>query len=785
MMPNTLETWDEQCPSLFENAALGMFKTAPGGRLIAVNPFLARMCGYPSPDEMTAAIRDVTLHYYADPERAAELMKLLAENGFVEGFEAQIRRKDGTTPWVSIHAWVVRDRGGYVAYQVGTCEDITRRRQRDDELRQRENRLRTIVEASNAGIFVVDLQGVITYANAYMAERLGCEPDELVGKQYEAIIQGTERDAARERIKSMIRGEQGEAVATERCFLRQDGSFFWGYLSGKLLKDPDGRVQSIVGFVIDLTEIKKARYDLREQEEMFRSLVEHAPIGISVMRGDTSFEYVNPRFMEIFGYTLADLPDKKTWFDLAYSTPSFRQEVVDCWTRNQLSDQGTGRISAQTSMIRCKDGTDRVIDLYAVVTENGKFVTTYQDVTEHKKMEAHLLHAEKMEAVGTLAEGIVHDFNNILCVMQGNLSLLIQGALTDQLRNDRLAAIQRQLLTGARLTSQLLSFSRGGQNETAEVDIKDLITKNMIIFELSRKDVIIRQRHQEDLRPVMADRGQLERVLLNLCINACQAMPYGGVLSIESANADISDSRASTFHVQSGRFVRISVADTGAGMDEKTRARIFEPFFTTKARNQGTGLGLSTVYGIIKSHGGFISVYSEPGEGSTFEIYLPACGSGVEEQEGDERQGGDEEQSNPEELFAGGKETIFMVDDEEGIVHTNQELLEMMGYTVIPLCDGTQAREVFIKNRDRIDLVILDMVMPGTSGRTLVKEFRAIDPAVRIILSSGYSPNHDVVRESLNDVQGFLQKPFTHDQLARAIRSALDQDCPLAKQAGC
>ena len=770
MMPNTLETWDEQCPSLFETAVLGMFKTAPGSRLIAVNPSLARMCGYQSPDEMTAAIRDVTLHYYADPETADELMKLLTENGSVEGFEARIRRRDGTMPWVSIHAWVVRDRGGHVAYQVGTCEDITQRRQRDKELRQKENSWRTIVEASNAGIFVIDLQGVVTYANAYMTERLGYEPDELVGKQYEAIIVGTERDAARERIKSIIRGEQEGDITTERCFLRQDGSVFWGYLTGKLLKSPDGCIQSIVGFVIDLTEIKKARCDLREQEEMFRSLVEHAPIGISVMRGDTSFEYVNPRFMEIFGYTLADLPDKMAWFDLAYSTPSYRQEVVDCWTRNQLTDQGTGRISAQTSMIRCKDGMDRVIDLYAVVTENGKFVTTYQDVTEHKRMEAHLLHAEKMEAVGTLAEGIVHDFNNILCVMQGNLSLLLQGALNDQLRDDRLAAIQKQLCTGARLTSQLLSFSRGGQNETAEIDIKDLITKNMVIFELSRKDVIVRQRHQDDLRSVMADCGQIERVLLNLCINACQAMPYGGVLSIESANADISNSHASAFHVQAGRFVRISVADTGAGMDEKTRARIFEPFFTTKARNQGTGLGLSTVYGIIKSHGGFISVSSEPGKGSTFEIYLPASGSGVEEQ------GGDGEQGDPEETLMGGKETIFMVDDEEGIVHTNQELLEMMGYTVIPLCDGSKAREVFIKNRDRIDLVILDMVMPGTSGGTLVKEFRAIDPAVKIILNSGYSPNHAVVRESLNDVQGFLQKPFNHDQLARAIRSALDQD---------
>jgi len=785
MMPNALEAWDEQCPALFENAVLGMFLAAPGGKFTAVNLSLARICGYASPEEMMAAIRDVTLHYYADPETADELMKLLSENGSVEGFEAQIRRKDGATPWVSIHAWVVRNREGHVAYQVGICEDITRRRQHDDELTQRENRLRTIVEASNAGIFVVDLQGIVTYANAYMSERLGYEPDELMGKQYEAIIQGSERDAARKRIKSMIRGEQGGAIATERCFLRQDGGVFCGYLTGKPLKGPDGRIQSVVGVVYDLTEIKKARYDLREQEEMFRSLVEHAPIGISVMRGDASFEYVNPRFMEIFGYTLADLPDKTAWFDLAYNTSSYRREVVDCWTRNQLTDQGTGRISAQTSMIHCKDGTDRVIDLYAVVTENGKFVTTYQDVTEHKKMEAHLLHAEKMEAVGTLAEGIVHDFNNILCVMQGNLSLLLQGALNDQLRDDRLAAIQKQLITGARLTSQLLSFSRGGQSEIAEVDIKDLIIKNMVIFELSRKDVIVRQRHQEDLRPVMADRGQLERVLLNLCINACQAMPYGGVLSIESANADISDSHASAFHVQSGRFVKISVADTGAGMDEKTRARIFEPFFTTKNRNQGTGLGLSTVYGIIKSHGGFISVSSEPGKGSTFEIYLPASGRGGEE-EGNERcQGGDEEQGDLEETFRGGKETIFMVDDEEGIVHTNQELLEMMGYTVIPLCDGTQAREMFIKNRDRIDLVILDMVLPGTSGRTLVKEFRAIDPAVRIILSSGYSPNHDVVREILPAVQGFLQKPFNHDQLARAIRSALDQERPLAKQECC
>jgi CheY-like chemotaxis protein len=385
-------------------------------------------------------------------------------------------------------------------------------------------------------------------------------------------------------------------------------------------------------------------------------------------------------------------------------------------------------------------------------------------------MEATLLQAQKMEAVGVLAGGIAHDFNNLLMGVLGNVSVaLLNAGLNEALRRN-IENIESLVSRGASLTRQLLGFARGGKYEVKTHNLSRIIDEEAMLFGNTKKEIMIVNKPTPDLWSVEADRSQIEQVLMNLFVNAGQAMPNGGYLYLSTENVTIDEKFVRPYEIKSGRYVLISVTDTGTGMDEFTRKRIFEPFFTTKEAGKGTGLGLASVYGIVKNHGGFINVYSEKNHGSSFHIYLPASDAGVVDAGNS---------SLIDRLVVNGEGTILLVDDEKMIMEIGQEMLEAMGYRVITAASGIEAIEKFTSIRDgngevdTVDLVIQDMIMPGMGGGEVFDRLREIDPNVKVLLSSGYSFNGQA-REILDrGCQGFIQKPFTMAEMSRKIREMI------------
>ncbi|NIM12766.1 MAG: response regulator [Candidatus Aminicenantes bacterium] len=379
-----------------------------------------------------------------------------------------------------------------------------------------------------------------------------------------------------------------------------------------------------------------------------------------------------------------------------------------------------------------------------------------------KELETQLLNAQKMEAIGTMAGGIAHDFNNLLMGIMGNVSLILLNADSNHPHYSELKNIEQCVQRGAELTKQLLGFAMGGKYETKPTNLNEIIKKSSEMFSRARKEISIHEKYDTALRPVEVDRGQLEQVLVNLYVNAWHAMPGGGNIYIQTENVTLNEKEVKPYNLKPGNYVKTSITDTGIGMDEKTRQRIFEPFFTTKKMGRGTGLGLASVYGIIKNHGGFIQVHSEKGKGTTFYIYLPASQKEIVK-----------EKKLPERILEG-RETVLLVDDENIFLDVGEKLLNKMGYTVLTAKSGKEAIEIYEKNKDGIDIVILDMIMPGMGGGETFDLLKKINPDIKVLLSTGYSLEGQAAGILERGCSGFIQKPFRVKDLSQKIRLILD-----------
>jgi signal transduction histidine kinase/ActR/RegA family two-component response regulator len=414
-----------------------------------------------------------------------------------------------------------------------------------------------------------------------------------------------------------------------------------------------------------------------------------------------------------------------------------------------------------------KSGDELLVQINAVlITWERKPATInfIRDITEQKRLEAQLQQAQKMESMGTLAGGIAHDFNNLLMGIQGRASLMMMDTDSSHPYNEHLKGIDDYVKSAAELTKQLLGFARGGKYEVKAIDLNEFIKKQNSMFGRARKEINIRGRYEKNLWTVDVDQGQIEQVLLNIYVNAWHAMLGGGDLFVQTENIVIDENYVKPYHVETGRYVKISVTDNGVGMDEATKQRIFDPFFTTKEIGRGTGLGLASAYGIIKNHKGFINVYSEKGEGTTFNIYFPASEKeAVKEKEKDE------------ELIRG-TETVFLVDDEDIILDVAKDILKTLGYKVLLARGGVEALQVYKKNQDKIDMVILDMIMPDIGGGETYDKLKEINPGIKVLLSSGYSINGQATEILERGCNGFIQKPFYMIDLSQKLREILDKD---------
>jgi two-component system cell cycle sensor histidine kinase/response regulator CckA len=382
---------------------------------------------------------------------------------------------------------------------------------------------------------------------------------------------------------------------------------------------------------------------------------------------------------------------------------------------------------------------------------------------EKEELESLLLHAQKMDALGTLAGGIAHDFNNLLMGIQGNTSIVLSNMKPDDPNYKRIETAEKYIKKSAEFTKQILGFARGGKYEVKKTDLNELIQKNSLLFGRTKKEMPIYTNYQEDLWTVKVDQGQIEQVLLNLYLNATQAMPNGGNLYIRTENVTLNNKYMEPYELEPGDYVKTSVTDTGIGMDKTTLQKVFDPFFTTKKLDRGTGLGLASAYGIIKNHNGFFEVSSEKNKGTTFNFYIPASEKKVMQKK-----------TKPQEIQKG-NETILLVDDEDMVIDATSEMLETLGYSVNVARSGEEAIVFCRKNNDIIDLVILDIVMPVMNGSEAYSILKKINPQIKVLLSSGYSVNESVTKMLDNGCQGFIQKPFNLIQLSQKVREVLDK----------
>ncbi len=510
-----------------------------------------------------------------------------------------------------------------------------------------------------------------------------------------------------------------------------------------------------------VSDLKSAKEDLSKEKEKFRILVEESPFGVALIGKDAEYKYVNSKFTEIFGYTLDDICTGRDWWEKAYPDEDKRKLAISMW-KEDLKRFGPGEIRPRTTTVVCKNGTRKIINFRSVTLSSGDQFVIYDDVTKEKEIEKQLIQAQKMDAIGTLAGGIAHDFNNLLMGIQGRVSLILMDTPPAHPHFEELKKIEDIIKSAADLTSQLLGFARGGKYEVRVANPNDIVEKSFKMFGRTRKEIRIHEKYSENVWSIEVDAGQIEQVLLNLYINAWQAMPSGGDLYVETSNVVIGKDDSLSYRIEPGKYVKISVTDTGVGIDESIIGRIFEPFFTTKKKQRGVGLGLASAYGIVKNHGGIIEVLSQKGKGTTFDVYLPA--SGKENAEKSEVCG----------HVITGTETVLLVDDEEEVLTVGEKVLTKMGYRVVMASSGEEGVGLYERHKEGIDLVILDMIMPGMNGSETFDALRSIDPDVKVLLSSGYSLEEEARKILRKGCSGFIPKPFRAEELSRVMRKILD-----------
>jgi PAS domain S-box-containing protein len=515
----------------------------------------------------------------------------------------------------------------------------------------------------------------------------------------------------------------------------------------------------------EIAERQRMESIVRESEEKYRLLVENANEAIFILQNG-QVKFTNPKAEEIITRLSLD-PAEANLANFIH--PQEREKVIE-WYQRRLQ----GMELPYSFMFRLEG--DRAVSIWVelnsiLIKLNDKPATLnfMRDVTLQKKLEEQFYQSQKMESIGTLAGGIAHDFNNLLMGIQGNVSVMNLEVGPEDALQESIQSIARCVQSGSQLTNQLLAFARGGKYVVTPSNLNTIVHKTAEIFGRTKKEIDLHPVFAKDIWPVEVDPSQIEQVLMNLYVNAWQAMPEGGDLHIELENVRLDEhyARIKPFNIRPGQFVKISVTDTGVGMSAETQKRIFEPFFSTKEKGMGTGLGLASAYGIIKNHNGFINCYSELGRGTTFNVYFPICDQVYPPEDGTAER-------ELVEGVPGGDETILFVDDDTEIISVGRKILASLGYTVLVAQGGQSAVDLFMEQREKIDLVILDYVMPGMGGREVFDALKQIQPDVKVLLSSGYSSTDQVAALIERGCKGFIQKPYDTVKMSRTIRTIMD-----------
>lgn len=641
------------------------------------------------------------------------------------------------------------------------------RRGAEEALRESEERYRTLVHTLPDALTVTDSAGNITYVSPTTLHFYGHETlDEVLGHNVLEWVHINCQAQALNQMETVLNG--GSITNQEYLLYKKDGTTFFGEVSASCLKNSQGHVTGIIVVVRDASERKQAEEQLLYQANLLQN-VSDAIVATDLNFAITSW---NQAAEALYGWPAREVigqpVDEILQTEYPYAQPEqmqrrfLKQGIWKGETIQKHKDGTAINILASVSLI--KDSTGKPVGVVAV----------NRDITERKqaekaqaKLEEQLRQAQKMESIGRLAGGVAHDFNNLLTVIQGYCGLMQAQISSESPLLEDLKQIQRAGERATALTRHLLAFSRKQILAPTTLDLNSLVTNLRKMLErLIGEDITLSTVLQPGLWTITADPGQIEQVIMNLAVNARDAMPTGGMLTIETSNVQLDENYLRTqLGAPSGPCVMLVVTDTGCGMDESTRAQIFEPFFTTKELGKGTGLGLATAYGIIKQSGGDITVYSEPGQGATFKLYLPASEIAAN--------GLAVPAANP--VTHGGNETILLVEDEETVRKLARTALQGKGYVILEASHGGEALSLFEQHQGLIDLLVTDVVMPQMSGRELAEQLKTFQPQLKVLFMSGYTDDAIVRHGLLTAEVEYLSKPFSLNVLASKVREVLDK----------
>ena len=732
------------------------------GHSLFANQAAVSVHGYDGIEEFLA----VDLHDIDVPGSETSMtqrIRILSQEGQAR-FETAHYRKDGSVFPLEIHAKTIEWYGRPAILSIGT--DITDRKRAETALRDSERRLHAIFEHHHQLTGLLDPEGRLLAANQTSLRFAGTQESEVIGRYFwdGPWWNPSQRSMLRNAIG---RAAKGEYVQFETSHPTPEGEVRDIDFSLTPVRDDDGRVVYILPEGRDITEILRAQRALREREETFRALTENSVD--TIMRFDRNLRhlYVNPAVEKLTGIPAADFIGKN------HAEMGFPPDLVELWEEAIKRVFATGGVNRIEFMLP----NGRWIDWILVPERHAKgevkaVIASARDITERKraeedrqKLETQLRRAQKMEAVGQLAGGVAHDFNNILQAVMGYGEMALEETEAGTSLHEHVAEVMKAADRATTLVRQLLAFSRKQVLKLEVLDVNEVVEEfAKMIRRVIGEHIALEIRSDPGLKTVQADRGQLEQILMNLCVNARDSMPAGGRLTVETGNAELdADYCRENAWAKPGGYVLLSVSDTGCGMDEDTQQHIFEPFFTTKREGKGTGLGLATVYGIIRQHQGMIHVYSEVGSGTRFRIYLPASGAAVEPAQ---------ELEAP--LPPGGAEMILLAEDDASVRNLARRVLETAGYTVLTTSDGEEAIRLFDLHSQEINLALLDVVMPKCGGRSVFQHIQNAGTQTAVLFASGYSAGAIDTGFLLEEGMQLIQKPYQRDDLLRKVRQVLD-----------
>ncbi len=773
--------------AIFNDIPAAIWTFSREGRILEWNETAEQIYGWPAEEAIGKTMFELMVQP-KNVERTWQGIEAIFQGEQLLEQEYEDICADGSKRTFLSHGYPIKNSAGDVEKGVFAEIDITDRKKTELALRENELRYRTLFGAINSGVAVYRVVGngddfIFTDFNRAGERMGGINRADIIGKSVVEVFPNVVEFGLVEVFRRVWR----TGIAERFPLVIRTGGKLGGWRDNYVYKLPSGEIVAVHD---DVTVQKQAEEARERALRQYQSLVEQAPYAIARIERTGVIQYFNPRFTEIFGYDINDIPTVATWFETVYPDLEYREMVKEIWKQiwRKFEDRNTPRPPTILT-VTTKDGREVITRFHRVQLDDGTALVTMEDITTQKETEAalkeseaRLQQAQKMESIGTLAGGVAHDFNNLLTAINGQAELGLMKLPADHAVRKNLEGILVAGNRAAKLTGQLLAFSRRQMYHPQAVDINRHVNDlQEMLRHLIREDITIETNLAPNLPPVKADPHQLEQILINLMVNARDAIyarkdfSARKKITIETGKIEIDGVMAALRpEMVPGRYVCFCISDTGAGMDDAVRQKIFEPFFTTKPKGQGTGLGLAMVYGIVRQNGGHITVYSEKGTGTTFKIFWPPAELAHKDAVGPQ-------EDNAQTLT--GTETILLVEDDRQVCSFAAASLQALGYTLLVAENGVHALNLLAEGRSQsIDMLLTDVIMPEMDGAELANTLRKANPRLPVLFMSGYT--HDFLGEhgSLVPSVHFLQKPFSTQTLARSVRATLDESMKSAER---